>query len=329
METKDLLQRCEITEQLRAYLTQKALLSALLNGGIMPDDVFARVLQHAHTSDGVGVQLRWDPAGTMSLAGFEYALVCIHAGSPAKLICRRDGKRFSGTSVHGDIDIIPAHTAMHWEMLDGHDNTLVLSLPEKLLRSVADGLELDAARIEIRNRFQVRDLELETLGWSVKRELELGCPSGRPYMDGLTLAMASRVVAKHSSVSQRIAAEKNGDKRSQHGFDGRTLKRVLSFIEEQLAEELPLAQIAAIAGVSPSHLKTLFRASTGLPVHQYVIQRRVDRAKGLLARREDLSMAEIAAAAGFAHQSHMARHMRRVLGQAPLAVKRLLTETAA
>jgi AraC family transcriptional regulator len=295
----------------------------------MPQEVMARVIQQAHTADGVGVQLRWDPVGKMNLPGFQYALVCIHSGSPARLICQRDGKRFTGTSVHGDIDIIPAHTPMQWETLDGHDTTLVFSLPHTLLRSVANGLDLDASRVEIRNRFQIRDLELETLGWSVKRELELGCPSGRPYLDGLTLAMASRVVAKHSSVSHRIALRKNAHERSHRGFDGRTLKRVLSFIEEQLAEELPLAQIAAVAGVSPSHLKTLFRASTGLPVHQYVIQRRVDRAKGLLSRRDDMSMAEIAAAAGFAHQSHMARHMRRVLGKAPLAVRRLLTESTA
>jgi AraC family transcriptional regulator len=58
-----------------------------------------------------------------------------------------------------------------------------------------------------------------------------------------------------------------------------------------------------------------------------VIQRRIERAKTLL-RRDSLSMAEIAAATGFAHQSHMARHMRRVLGMPPMAMKRLLAETA-
>jgi len=63
-------------------------------------------------------------------------------------------------------------------------------------------------------------------------------------------------------------------------------------------------------------------------MHQYVIQRRVERAKTLM-REDSLSMAEIAQAVGFAHQSHMARHMRRVLGMAPLAMKRMLGEAAA
>jgi len=99
----------------------------------------------------------------------------------------------------------------------------------------------------------------------------------------------------------------------------------LAFIEDQLAENLSLEQIATVADVSASHLNTLFRMSMGLPVHQYLIQRRVERAKALLMQ-DGLSMAEIAQAVGFAHQSHMARHMRRVLGMPPRAMKRLLAE---
>ncbi len=86
--------------------------------------------------------------------------------------------------------------------------------------------------------------------------------------------------------------------------------------------------MAAVAGVSASHLNKLFRISMGVPLHQYLIQRRVERAKTLLMQ-DGLSMAEIALAAGFAHQSHMARHVRRVLGVPPRAMKRLLAEASA
>ena len=60
------------------------------------------------------------------------------------------------------------------------------------------------------------------------------------------------------------------------------LRRVLSHIEDNLACELSLAEIAAIAGMSLSKCKTSFRESMGVPVHRYVIQRRVERAKILL-----------------------------------------------
>jgi AraC family transcriptional regulator len=176
--------------------------------------------------------------------------------------------------------------------------------------------------MEILNRFQIRDRELELLGWALQREVESGYPSGRVYLDGLTVATASRLVARHSSLSQKFSPNANG------GLTGYRLKQVLAFIEEQLTEDLSLERIAAVAGVSSSHLNTLFRHSMGVAVHQYVIQRRVELAKTLLLR-DEMSITQIALEAGFAHQSHLARHMRRVLGLPPRALKRLLGEASA
>ncbi len=277
------------------------------------------VLAQARTTEGAAFQLRRDSKGVLEVPGLANLLISIHVGAPAKLTCRRDGKRHAGTAVHGDIDIIPANTPSRWEMQDENDTALLLSLPKTLLHTVANSSGLDSARLEIRNRFQIRDTELEALSWAMKREMESAYPSGRLYLDGLALAVASRLVARHSSVAKQ-AEEQN------RGLGGRRLKQVLSFIEDQLAEDLSAEQIAAVAGISASHFNTLFRISMGVPIHQYVIQRRVDRAKTLLMRN-GLSMAEIALASGFAHQSHMARQMRRVLGFTPRALKRLLAQS--
>ncbi len=258
--------------------------------------------------------------GILDVPGLEDVLICIHVGVPSKMACRRDDKQYLGTAVHGDIDIIPAQTASRWEMYDENDMALLLSLPQKFLYSIAEELEVNPSRIEIRNRFQVRDSELEALSWTIKREMESGCRSGRLYLDGLALAMASRLVTQHSSIA-KTPAERN------EGLSGHRLKQVLGFIEDQIGDDLSLEQIAAVAGVSPSHVRALFKTAMGISVHQYVIQRRVERAKTLLMQ-DGMSMAEIAAATGFAHQSHLARHMRRVLGVAPKAMKRLLAETS-
>jgi AraC family transcriptional regulator len=269
----------------------------------------------ASTADGFGYQLRWDPPGILEVPGQDAALVAVHLGAAAKLTCWREGRRLSGTAVHGDIDIIPAHTPGRWEMHDANDRALLIRLPETLLRAVAHESGFDSSRLELRDRFQVRDPELETLCFAVMREMELQCPTGRLYLDGLALAVASRVVARHSSITK--VTERHD------GLTGRRLKQVLAFIEEQISEDLSLERIAEVAGLSPSHVNTLFRKTTGLPIHQYVIQRRVERAKVLLGKN-GMSMAEIALAAGFSHQSHMARHMRRVLGVPPRVMKRLL-----
>src|SRR5215472_4437600 len=292
----------------------------------MPQDTqLPVVLAEKRTAEGVAFQLRKDPMGVLDAPGFENTLVAVHIGAAAKLKCRRDGRRYNGTAVHGDIDIIPAYTPSLWEMQDQNDASLLVSLPQKLLRSVAEQSGMNVERVEIRNRFQIRDAELEALCWAAKREMELRYPSGRLYLEGLALAVASRVVARHSSVAE-IAGGRS--EKFDGGLSGHRLKQVLAFIEEQLAEDLSLDQIAAVAGLSASHVKTLFRKAMGMPVHQYVIQRRVERAKTLLMQ-DRLTITEIALAVGFAHQSHMARHMRRFLGVAPRGMKRLLAESPA
>jgi AraC family transcriptional regulator len=265
---------------------------------------------------GVAVKLHWEPMGTVDVPPADETYIAVHVGAAARLTCRRDGRTYTGTAVHGDIDIIPAHTSSRWMMHDKNDTALYVGLPPSILRAVAQESGLNPAQIEIRNRFQIRDAQLEGLCWAIQRETEQRYPSGRLYLEGLALAAASRLVARHSSAA-KPTAEPNG------GLSGPRLKRVLSFIEDQLAEHLPLEDIAAVAGVGPSHLQSLFRASIGMPVHRYVILRRVERAKELLLRN-GMSMADIAAATGFAHQSHMARHVRRVLGVPPREVKRLL-----
>jgi AraC family transcriptional regulator len=192
-----------------------------------------------------------------------------------------------------------------------------MSLPVPMLKAVAEENGLGARGMELRNRFMVRDRQLESIGWAMKSEMEMGSPSGQLYLDGLALSAAARLVAGHSSVA--VVEQRRG------GLDGRRLKRTLEFIEAHLAEELSLTRLAAVAEMSVSHFRAGFRESVGTAVHQYVIERRVERAKSLLMR-DGQSIVEIALAAGFTHQSHLARHMQRSTGFSPMQMKRMFAE---
>ncbi|HLV93631.1 MAG TPA: AraC family transcriptional regulator [Candidatus Acidoferrales bacterium] len=100
----------------------------------------------------------------------------------------------------------------------------------------------------------------------------------------------------------------------------RTLRNVLSFIEENLGEELSLRAVAQVAGLSVSHFKGLFHESVGQSVHRYLIRRRVERAAELL-RERTLPIGQVALEVGFCHQSHLAMHMRKLLGVSPSQVR--------
>src|SRR5260370_37300288 len=69
--------------------------------------------------------------------------------------------------------------------------------------------------------------------------------------------------------------------------------------------------------MGPYHFARQFKAATGLPPHQYVISRRVERAKHLLQAGIDLSLAEVATDAGFSDQSQFSPHFKRLAGRTP------------
>ena len=80
------------------------------------------------------------------------------------------------------------------------------------------------------------------------------------------------------------------------------------------------ATVAGVAGVSPSHFNLLFRQSVGVPVHQYVMRTRIERAVELLTGTQ-IPVCDVALKTGFANQSHLAFRMRRSLGVTPKALR--------
>ena len=75
--------------------------------------------------------------------------------------------------------------------------------------------------------------------------------------------------------------------------------------------------MVAVARLSPYHFARQFKAATGLPPHQYIIARRVERAKGLLQENDDLSLSQVAARVGFSDQSQLSHHFKRLVGVSP------------
>jgi len=94
------------------------------------------------------------------------------------------------------------------------------------------------------------------------------------------------------------------------------LKRAQSVIEDRLADELSLSMLADELGLSPFHFARAFRKSTGMPPHQYLVQRRVLRACRLLETTR-ASITDIACAVGFGDPSYFARTFARQIGLSP------------
>ena len=251
------------------------------------------------------VDLQTTPPGQVELAALPDHRLKIHAGTPVQGACRADRFRYT----RGDVDIFPAGMSDVWQV-DDVDTALVLYVAPGLLRRAADEMGLDPDRAGLEFRHQLRDPQIEHIAWALDAERRAGNPGGLLYAESLGLALAIHLLGRYPALAE-----------SGHGLSPRQLRSLTAYVEEHLDQDLSLDHLSAVVGLSASHLKTLFKRSTGLPVHEYVVQRRVERARALLAKG-DLPASQVALEAGFAHQSHMARWLRRILGVTPTAISR-------
>jgi AraC family transcriptional regulator len=112
-------------------------------------------------------------------------------------------------------------------------------------------------------------------------------------------------------------ARENGGRQSAEGGLGRQrAKLVQDFIDACLADDLSVADLAKLVGISPSRFAILFRNSFSMPVHRYVINRRIERAMSLLSI-DGYRNADIAVTCGFASESHFSDVFRRMTGITP------------
>lgn len=136
--------------------------------------------------------------------------------------------------------------------------------------------------------------------------LALEEPAPRLECEARLLSTLTAIVARHGE-----------DRPSPRpvGRESPAVARARAYLEDSYAEDLTLADLAAVVALSPFQLARVFRAAVGLPPHAYLDQVRVRHAKRLLAA--GLPIAEAALAVGFADQSHLTRRFKRLVGVTP------------
>ncbi|WP_353189876.1 AraC family transcriptional regulator [Pandoraea pnomenusa] len=260
---------------------------------------------------GFGAEMFRVAAGLHSIPGIGHHRVGVHVGKPVKALCRCGGPRAARIQSHVDADIIPAGMPGEWS--DDADCTILsITFADDFVRRTYDQLGLPPSRAQIQPRFQFRDARFQHLAWAMLAELEAEEASDPLYAESLGTAMLVRLAS---------ATEPFDNKR--RTLSARAAARVVDYIESHLDARLSLSELAALVDLSVPHFKVLFRETMAMPVHRYVVLRRLERAKTLLLRGE-LSASQIALDVGFAHQSHMASWMKRELGVTPREMLRAI-----
>jgi AraC family transcriptional regulator len=207
----------------------------------------------------------------------------------------------------GSLSLVPRRTSVWWQRDRPSEFLLVALEPRFVADASGRGEEITWCLVPV---FQ--DPMIAHMLSALRTEVRDGCLSGRPYSTSLCTALAVHLVRRYAAAAP--AEPRKG------GLAPDRLRRVLDHIEGHLSDAIRLTQLAEVARLSSAHFSTQFRRSTGLSPHRYVLQRRIKRAKELLAAGH-MSLAEIGYALGFPSQAHFTTTFRKLVGTTPGAYR--------
>src|SRR5262249_4080734 len=147
--------------------------------------------------------------------------------------------------------------------------------PGLVARVAAEACDLDPARLTVPPLDALDLPHLRATMLAVDGELTTGGAGAPLAAESLAHVLAGHLI-RHLVAPRRLARGRDGT------LPRGRLRAVVEYIEEHLDPGPTLQQMAAVAHLSPYHFARQFKAATGLPPHQYVILRRVERAKQLL-----------------------------------------------
>ena len=150
----------------------------------------------------------------------------------------------------------------------------------------------------------IMDADLVELFFTFHVSQELA--ASRLERDSLLLLMLTQCIRRYADTHAALAPRRRERERVQ---------RVRAYLHDNYAENVTLAHLAHLAHVSPYHLHRLFCQEVGIAPHRYQTHVRVDRAKALLA--QGLPISQVAVETGFADQSHLTRHFKRLVHVTP------------
>jgi AraC-like DNA-binding protein len=180
------------------------------------------------------------------------------------------------------------------------DATLSFDLPK-----LSERLQIDFGTAPA-PRLRFADDRLWTLVRLLAEVVDDPDPSTQLYGDGLATAIAARLLATSANACPAGAS----------ALAPWRLKRVIDYLEAHLPERVELAQLAALAGLSPWYFSRAFKASTGMSPYQWQLDARIRRAQAHLLHT-DATLEQVADATGFADAVHLGRTFRKLVGVGP------------
>jgi AraC family transcriptional regulator len=247
-----------------------------------------------------------EPAGRIAMDGAPANVLMFNMSPVQALRQTREGRSFVSDMLHGEMTLMPSDVPSQWSWNSACDRLDVVVSPD---------IFGDESKLDVVDRFLFRDSEMEAICRRLYHELRRHGRQECLYVESLVMDLAVLLLRRHSTASEATAIL------PMSGLTRIQARRVLDFIESNLGCELTLGELARIVDLSLHHFARMFKQTVGVAPHNYVLARRVERAKEML-RSTTASLTEIGLAAGFCSQSHFTTVFSRQVGATPAEFRR-------
>ena len=283
----------------------------LLPTAVYPDDINTAIVAQktAHQGSFV-VSHHFEPDTQIEVAATNHHWLCyLLSDCNLHQITRIGDREYTGEMRRGDIWLKPDSHNGFWSWKDA-DECLIFAIAPDFLRQIATENDFaNADTVEILPVLNRYDSQLQNLAILFQQEIVNNQSGNKMYMESLSNMLAVHLL-RHYCTFPVKESEYTG------GLPSYKLKQITNYINAHLAEDISLGELASQVKLSQSHFSHLFRQSTGKSPYKFLIQQRIDRAQKLLLK-QDMAIADIAISVGFYDQSHLSRHMKKLLGVSP------------
>lgn len=248
-------------------------------------------------------------AGDLPEGSLQGHLVVVSVGGPTRAEMSWSSEPPSSEQVvaPGNFTLLPAAMPYSSRWRDGWAAIMVEMAPGMLAE--VGGAEDPGERPQLRPVFNREDPFVAHVAEALRDLVREGHPAGSLYGEMLGIALAEHLVKRYAPAVTRPRAPRGG-------LPTGRMRRVTEYVAAHLDREISLRDLALQAEMSVFHFARMFKQGTGLPPHQYVLRRRIERARSLLADLE-LTIGDVAIRCGFAHPSHFSDSFHRLQGVTP------------
>src|SRR5262249_24608521 len=270
------------------------------------------VVLQAIAVPGIAAQLtKGEPSGSLDLGESPGNVLMVNLSPVQALHQVRNQRSFVSDMLHWDMTLMPTGTRSKWSWNSTCDRLDLVVSPDAL------GEEHTIDTVDL---FLFRDHELGEICRNLCREISLRDSADRLYVETLAIDMASMLLRTYSTASGRAKGLPRG------GLTHNNARRIIEYVEANLGREVTVRELAHIADLSTHHFVRMFQKSLGLTPHQYLLERRVERAKELL-HDQTANLADVGLSTGFCSQSHFTSAFHRAVGVTPAGFQRLVAKT--